>query len=592
MRHGIFEGLLAGWIMIGFWPARACVGQEILLGQAGGAGRLGFDPAQRRGLFVLEGGKELPLGPGSRVEGRPREAGLVGGTAAMRMRLGSLGRVSGRVERIDGAEVRFEAGGVLGTMALPRAAVTDIEQRAGETVEFEERFERLDRAYWEASEGAAVEAMGSDSERHGLRLSGLGGAAELRLPVQLATGRMELSFRLEGGKRAGTHFAIEMRFGVRDARVITITPGWGDETVQVRSLRGPALSVQRMPLKPGWHRLTVRFDARQVQIGLDGADLAYGGGNAQGLAAVRFATSQAAGGGGDASGHTAWVDDLRILRTVESRLRKDSDPSQDDVRLAVGDQIFGEVREADGKKVRMESAGRVIELAWSEVSGIRFARRVQQPVRLEGDWVELRFQPEGTGSTSEEPDVLEGVLRGVNEREIVIEVAHAGEVRIARERLAAMTIGHRGWRLVIDADSYHLGDREVEELDPPLPEPEPFELAFELREPPAEPSVLALDVRGVEGVEGSPAFSEAVRAGELRTLVALNGETLGDLNSQVKVANDQPLRIRLPIAGGVLRVGRNVLRFTQMGTKDDPRKRDNLAIQQVAIEGGASGAQP
>jgi hypothetical protein len=88
----------------------------------------------------------------------------------------------------------------------------------------------------------------------------------------------------------------------------------------------------------------------------------------------------------------------------------------------------------------------------------------------------------------------------------------------------------------------------------------------------------------VIGESGNLSFSPLVKNGELRTHVLLNGKPFDDLNGHISTRNDTPERIRLPIPAGLLRPGRNVLRFEQSGTKSDPTKLDNLGLLGIAIE--------
>ena len=46
-----------------------------------------------------------------------------------------------------------------------------------------------------------------------------------------------------------------------DLTTVRVIPGWGEETLAVETPGGPALNVQPLARKAGWHRLYVRFDA-------------------------------------------------------------------------------------------------------------------------------------------------------------------------------------------------------------------------------------------------------------------------------------------------------------------------------------------
>ena len=54
---------------------------------------------------------------------------------------------------------------------------------------------------------------------------------------------------------------------------------------------GPSLAVQRLARTPGWHRLTLRFGPEQIEIAVDGKELAHGKGPAGPLDQIKLATS-------------------------------------------------------------------------------------------------------------------------------------------------------------------------------------------------------------------------------------------------------------------------------------------------------------
>ena len=93
-----------------------------------------------------------------------------------------------------------------------------------------------------------------------------------------------------------------------------------------------------------------------------------------------------------------------------------------------------------------------------------------------------------------------------------------------------------------------------------------------------------LDVVQVVGEGTEVPFSGLVKKGELRTNVKLNGEPFDYLNRHITSKNEVPERIRLPIPAGLLKVGRNVVRFEQAGIASDPKYLDDLGILGDALE--------
>ncbi len=79
-------------------------------------------------------------------------------------------------------------------------------------------------------------------------------------------------------------------------------------------------------------------------------------------------------------------------------------------------------------------------------------------------------------------------------------------------------------------------------------------------------------------------FANLVKNGQLRTTVRLNGREVDYLNRHVATKNEAPERVRLPIPAGLLKAGRNVLRFEQAGIASDPNYLDDLGILEIALE--------
>ena len=122
--------------------------------------------------------------------------------------------------------------------------------------------------------------------------------------------------------------------------------------------------------------------------------------------------------------------------------------------------------------------------------------------------------------------------------------------------------------MVIDGKAHHLGD-EISTikplLDPPQPEGGVLERTAELATVPPGPAFLVLDVVQVVGEASDIQFSTLVKKGELRTNVKINGEPFDYLNHYITSKNETTERIRLPIPRGLLKPGRNVLRFEREG---------------------------
>ena len=344
----------------------------------------------------------------------------------------------------------------------------------------------------------------------------------------------------------------------------------------------------RLARIPGWHRLSARFNAAATEVSVDGKLLAGGKGPVGPLISLGIGSSGKAPDLGKAGLDEACFhfDDLQLVRFMEPPNSVEIDPSQDETRLSVGDQLFGTIERADADRVSMTVDTRKVVIPWSEVNGI-FPRRGSVPgVPVAGLLARVEWHP-GQPTDGREPDFAEGALAEVTESTLALATPYAGTLRIPRSRVRSIRVTGRGRRSVLDTASHHLGDSisvEAPLLDPPLPEGTTLERTFELPGPVDGPAFLVLDVLQVVGEEPGLPFSEFIRKGELRTYILLGGKRVDYLNRHVETRNETVERIRIPLPAGRLVAGKNVIRIEQTASADDPTGFDDLGILQMALE--------
>ena len=374
------------------------------------------------------------------------------------------------------------------------------------------------------------------------------------LEEPLEAGRLELAFHDDGAIAAGRECVIEPAFRGQNGRsVIRIILGWSEESLAVESPNGPALPVQRLARTPGWHRLTLRFSPEQTEISVDGKELAHGKGPGAPLSSIRLATQ---GSGPVPRGRTeVRFDDLHLFRFAEPPASLEIDPTQDEARLVVGDQLYGEVRGADSRQVMLAVDGSPVSLRWRDISGLYFRRRPIQGVPIEGLLARVEWRPT-PGDRSDNLDFAEGALLAISPESLTLATPYSGTLAIARRDLWRIVILGRGRRIVIDPSAHHLGD-EISVtpplFDPPRPEGLVLDRTIDLTPPADRPAELSLDVLEVIPEAGETEYSRQVRNGELRTYVAINGERFDYINRHLKTRNEAPERIRIPIPRGRLR---------------------------------------
>ena len=498
-------------------------------------------------------------------------------------------RISGALKSLDSKEIEFSVPWSDQPLRMARAAPQAIVQFPGESRIFADGFEQLDKARWtvagspESAEGPHVGGARSLVIRPG------DNAISHNLEEPLPSGRLDLAFHDSGKIVPGNRCAVELTFrGPAGPKSFKIDLGWQEESLTVESTGGPALAVQRLARIPGWHRLVARFNADMTEISVDGKLLANGKGPVGPLIAIRLGSSATAAERARATtGEVAcYFDDLQLVRYSEPPSSVEVDITQDEARLAVGDQLFGSIDRADADRFTMTVDTRTVEIPWSEAGGLYFKRTPVKGVPVEGPLVRVQWSP-GSQAERREPDFAEGALTEVSATTISLATPYTGTLRLPRDRVRSIAVRGIGRRIVLDIASHHLGDEisvEPPLLDPPFPEGNVLERTIELSAPLEIPSSLSLDVLLVVGEEAGLQFSEYIRKGQLKTYVAIGGKRIDYLNRHIKTGNETAERIRIPIPAGTLRAGKNVIRIEQTATADNPTYFDDLGILQMALE--------
>src|SRR5207249_8638010 len=106
-------------------------------------------------------------------------------------------------------------------------------------------------------------------------------------------------------------------------------------------------------------------------------ELAHGKGPDGPLIAVHLATRSTTVGPTPRA-PAAHFDDLQLIRFDEPPASLEIDISQDEARLVVGDQLYGEIQSADADRVVMGVDGRTVTLRWADVPGLYFRRTPAQ----------------------------------------------------------------------------------------------------------------------------------------------------------------------------------------------------------------------
>jgi hypothetical protein len=543
--------------------------------------------APRGFLFVpLGAAQPLALETGAVVVFEGPEPDPTTGFPPFRVELGLGQRISGRLGAVEETSVRLTESSAGGPVAVARPGVSAVIQRPGEVLVFQDGFETIDGARWTEIGDPDLVEQPRTAGAHSLRIPAGGTALTCSLREPVGSGRLDIAFHDDGAVADGQQWFVDLLFrGLAGTESVKAVLGWAEESLTVESPSGPALAVQRLARKAGWHRLSLRFSPAQTEVAVDGNDLAHGKGPNGPLVEIRLASH--------VSGKTAaperlagCFDDLRLVRFTEPIGDLEIDASQDEVRLAGGDQLFGTIGSADSDRVLLKVDDKLVRLPWSEVSGLYFRRRPRQSVAVEGLLVRVEWRAASGGDPSD-LDALEGALTAVSDTALTLATPYAGTLVLPRDRRRSVRVQGSGRRIVIDPTAHHLGDNistPAQLIDPPQPEGGVLERIVDLAEIPTRPAALVLDVVQVVGEASGLQFSSLVQKGELRTNVSINGQPVDYLNRHITSKNETPERIRLPIPAGRLRPGRNLIRFEQVGIASDATYLDDLGLLGIALE--------
>lgn len=307
-------------------------------------------------------------------------------------------------------------------LSLPRAAVAAIAQQPGWALVFLDDF-KAGLKGWKA-EGKPEQTPGAP----GLVLNAPGQAADYTPAVPLEEGRAAITFR-DIGATAGATWLAEAEFRTpAGPRLVTVTVGGaGPYQADVPGIAGISVRVVRAA---GPHRLTVQFTPTSLRVLVDDAVLWHSLKHGPGGPLVKWRLLCRKIDGQLPRGRVSF-EDFALHRAVAEPRRPSGDPSQDEVWLLSGDQLFGRVLRADGRSVVLAARFGRRTLPWTAVRGI-YLRRQADPARpATAGRVRLAID----NGADAEPDRLEGVVLSLDERRCRLRHALFGELELARGRV-------------------------------------------------------------------------------------------------------------------------------------------------------------
>jgi hypothetical protein len=310
-------------------------------------------------------------------------------------------------------------------LSIPRAAVVAVNHAPGFVTVFVDDFEKELKS-WRLAGTPALTTRQHVSGQRSLCFNGQG-QAEFTISEPLSAGRAGINFH-DGVQAKGLSWQFEAEFAN--------SVGW--PTVHVRSdpqagkywgeLSGPVAAKSQLPRQEGWQRLTMEFGSDTLVLSIDDAILlscrqpAAGGALRKVRLRCTVRTSE--------SGGEVFFDDFSLARAVPDLPHLKTDSEQDELWLLSGDQLFGDVADATGGKIRLRAGFGSRSISWGDVRGIYF--RQSGPTRKPDSKMVRLWLRSGIGF---EPDVLEGVVRRLDKHRLVLSHEALGELEIERKRL-------------------------------------------------------------------------------------------------------------------------------------------------------------
>jgi hypothetical protein len=221
---------------------------------------------------------------------------------------------------------------------------------------------------------------------------------------------------------AKSSWAVEAEFATRIVRVrfaddsLTVDPG---------GLLGTAYPVKRSAEA---RKLTLAFSPASLRIACDDSALWHspdlGPGALKGVRIVHR--------GGDGK-----VEIRGVYAEVAEPVRRypPGDPKRDEIRLAGGDQLFGDVKRADARGVEIEGKFGTRSYAWKELRGW-LPRRIPIVAGKPSKGIAVRLEIHS--GLRAERDVLRGVLTALDAKSATFHHRSLGELIIPRASIASV----------------------------------------------------------------------------------------------------------------------------------------------------------
>lgn len=270
---------------------------------------------------------------------------------------------------------------------------------------------------------------GSPTSESSVLLKKPGQSLTHKLARPIAEGRIGVNF-LDAQQARGARWIIEATFARKDGdRTVRVTiAGPANRIESDTGIKGTAREVARTKTL---RRLLIDWSHGSLRLSVDDQVLWFtlDEGPGGSLKEVRLACvdlEKAATPAG-AVAFSAFA----IEKTVAEQPHPPGDTAQDELWLADGDQLFGQVIRVDAKGVEIKGRFGTRRYAWTELRGW-FARQTRKPVQPKAPVVRVGLH----GGLRREQDELIGTLTALDAKEVKVNHPILGALTLPRERVA------------------------------------------------------------------------------------------------------------------------------------------------------------
>jgi hypothetical protein len=467
---------------------------------------------------------------------------------ALRLLLCDGQQLTGNLVQLDNDAARMRTAWG-GQVEVPRAALAAITALPGWRLQFADDF-AAGLGAWNANGKLIVERTPP-----AVVLDAGGQELTHTLSEPLKAGRVSINFVNRNNTSSGG-WEFEAIFARNGARPWVVRVAAGDERdacrVGVPDFRGEQHKVARTP---GMHRLGVEFSKGSLRVMLDDTVLWYTlkQGPPGKLRQVRLALQ---------SGCTAWSD-FAVEEAVDELPRPPGDSTQDEVWLCEGDQLFGEVRQANWRAIELKGRFGRKTLNWNQVQGC-FFRHAALPTRVTaGAQVRLGL----TSGLASELDILEGILQGWEAEVVTLMHSRLGQLRLPRSCVREVWPLFDGRRVELDNGFYPVGNATFWQSD------------FSLDSVPHQARLVLYGVP----VPGAANPIQSSLAALSRADVIVNGRLVSQLVPEVRPVANRPPRFVIALPHEALRLGQNRIQLRH-ATESKSGRYSHCGVYAMALE--------